>query len=506
MNVPPAAESLTDRSARAAQWRLAASLAGGALQLAVGILLARLLAPVDFGVMALALLFHGLVQPLGDLGIGNAIVQRAALTERHVRTAFTFSVLLGITVMAGLMLVAPAAAVLAREPAMNPVLRTLAVSFALGGPSVVARGLLRRALDFRRQFFIDIAGYVLGFGVVAVGLALGGFGVWSLVWGSLVQSALSSAAFCAAVPHPVRPLLAQPELRGLLRFGAGTAASSCVNFVALNGDNFVAGRWLGPASLGLYTRAYALMNLPHTYAASVVSSVLFPAFAQVQGEPARLSRGYLLATQVTAMVAAPALATLAIAAPHLVPALYGEQWTGAVAPLQILCAAGYFRALYHLGGAVAQSVGWVYHELWRQAAYAALVIAGSLIGSRYGLAGIAAGVSIAIIFMYAATGQLALRATGAPWRRYLRVQAGALATAAVTCAVALSIRVGLENYGASSGTITTAILTGASIPWTLGFLWQLSGPDLDLLRARLPGPCARPVERLRTLRGAHRRA
>jgi O-antigen/teichoic acid export membrane protein len=256
----------------------------------------------------------------------------------------------------------------------------------------------------------------------------------------------------------------------------------------------------------LYTRAYGLMNLPHTYAASVVSSVLFPAFSQVQGDPARLRRGYLLATAVTAMVAAPALGTLAVAAPHLVVAVYGAEWAGAVVPLQILCVAGYFRALYHLGGAVAQSVGWVYAELWRQTGYAALVIAGSLIGARDGIAGIATGVGVAILFMYVASGQLALRAIQASWRRYLRVQLGALTTAAATCVVALSIRLGLEAYGVSSGIITAAVLAGAAIPWSAGFLWQLSGPDLDLVRARLPGACARPVERLRIMREAQRRA
>src|SRR5439155_23366379 len=115
-----------------------------------------------------------------------------------------------------------------------------------------------------------------------------------------------------------------------LHFGFGAAMSACVNYVALNGDNFVVGRWSGAASLGLYNRAYTLMNLPFTYAASVMSGVLFPAFAYVQGEPVRLRRGYLLTTQITAVIAAPSMATMAVAAPHLVRALYGPQWSGVV--------------------------------------------------------------------------------------------------------------------------------------------------------------------------------
>lgn len=280
-------------------------------------------------------------------------------------------------------------------------------------------------------------------------------------------------------------------------FGLGSAAIAGVNYIALNGDNFVIGRWSGAVSLGLYTRAYTLMNVPYTYASSVVSSVLFPAFAQVQAEPARLRRAYLMLTQFTAMIAASAMGTMAIAAPHLVRSLYGPQWTGVVLPLQVLCLAGYFRALYHLGGIVAQSVGRVYSELWRQAVYAGLVIAGAFVGLRYDLPGVAAGVSLAILYMFVATSQLALRATQTPWRLYLRVQRGALVTAASAGVVALCIRLLLEASKASSGAITLAILAGAAVPWSLGMLWNLGDPGFEPLRSRLPGWCDRLVERLR---------
>lgn len=493
----PPAESLTDRTTRAARWRLAGSVVGAVSQLAVGVLLARLLTPADFGVMTLAFVVLGLAGPLGDLGIGGAVVQRPALTDRHLRTAFTFSVMLGVAFAGVMSLAAPLAAVAMREPKVTPVLRLLSLGFALGGTAVVASALLRRQLDFRRQFFIDTTSYVIGYGGVAITMALLGYGVWSLVWGGLVQTLLESGAQLAVVRHAVRPLLARQELGELLHFGLGSAASGCVNYVALNADNFVVGRWMGAASLGLYSRAYALMNLPYTHAAGVMSSVLFPAFAQVQGDPARLRRAYLLLTRLAAMVAASAMGTMAIVSPHLVPSLFGPQWTGVVAPLQILCLAGYFRALYHLGGIVAQSVGQVYSELWRQAVYAGLVITGALAGSRYGLSGVAAGVSVAILYMFVATGQLALRATGTPWHVYFRVQLGALVTAAFTCAVALSVRFVLEAYEASSPVIALAVLVAAAGPWSVGMLSSLGEPDFQPLRTHLPGWCVRLIEALR---------
>jgi len=481
-----AAESLTDRTARAAQWRLVGSGVGAVSQFGVSVVLARLLTPADFGVVALALVVLGLARPIGDLGIGNAIVQRQELSDRHVRVAFTFSVLLGIVVAIVVALAAPLAAAAMRNPSVTPVVRVLSWQFALGGGAVVAGALLRRRLDFRRQFFIESSSYLLGYAGVAVSLALLGFGVWSLVWGGLVQTLVASVAQLAVVRHAVRPLLARKELAELLHFGFGSAVSASVNYVALNSDNFVVGRWIGAASLGLYNRAYTLMNLPFTYASAVMSSVLFPAFAQVQGEPPRVRRAYLLLTRLTAMVAASAMGTMAIVAPHFVRALYGPQWSGAVIPLQILCVAGYFRALYHLGGVVAQSVGRVYGELRNQTVYAVLVIGGALVGSRFGLPGVAIGVSVAILYMFLATGQLALSATGTPWRLYLQVQVGALVTAAVTCSVALIVRFAMESRQAASVSITLAVLAAAAVPWSIGMLRMLSEPDFAPLRQRLP--------------------
>ena len=291
-SVSPPHKSLADRAARAARWRLGGSIFNAGSQFATGVLLARLLAPADFGLVALAAVVLGFARTFNDLGIGNALVQRAAITNRHVRSAFTFSLLLGFGVAGGIAASAPVWAVALHDARVAPVLRMLAIGFAVGGMSVVAGALLRRQLKFKAQFFIDAVSSLLGFGVVSVTLALTGHGVWSLVWGGLCQDAIAACAQLAVVRHSVRPLLAREEMADLLHFGFGSAANGMVNYIALNADNFVVGRWIGAAGLGLYNRAYTLMNVPYTYGASVMSSVLFPALARVQHEPARV-RGHI---------------------------------------------------------------------------------------------------------------------------------------------------------------------------------------------------------------------
>ena len=482
----PATDTLGDRAARAALWRLGGAALSAACELTVGVLLARLLTPGEFGLMALALVMSGLAKSLGDLGIGAAVVQHEAMTERYVRTAFTVSVLLGVVVAGVMAAAAPTGAVLMHDPRVTPLVRLLALGFPLCGAAVVASALLRRRLDFRRQFVIDAISYLVGYGAVAMPLALGGYGVWSLAWGALIQTGVGAVARLLTVRHALAPLIGRRELGSLFRFGFGAHISGCLNYAALNGDNFVVGRAMGAVSLGLYSRAYSLMNVPFALGASVMSSVLFPALAQVQGDGARARRGYLLTTRLVAMIAAPAMVTTAIAAPHLVQAIYGAAWSGTVLPLQILCAAGYFRALYHLGGAVSQSVGRVYSELWRQAIYAALVIGGALVGSRYGLAGVATGVSLAILYMFLASGDLALQITETTWRSYFGVQLDALKTAAVTGGAALSMRLLLEASDASSPAIALGVAGAAAVPWTAGLLRTLGEPGFGPLRARLP--------------------
>ncbi|HEY2431609.1 MAG TPA: lipopolysaccharide biosynthesis protein [Vicinamibacterales bacterium] len=486
--------SLTERTAGAVQWRFAGSALNVLSQLAIGVVLARLLTPADFGVIALAAIVLGVARPFGELGIGNALVQRARVTDRHLRSAFTFSTLLSLVVTAAIAAGATRIARLLGDVHAAGILRLLVIGFAFQGMSVVSSSLLRRDLDFRKQFFIDTASFVVGYGGVAIVLALLGYGVWSLAWGSTAQLAIAATARFAVVRHPTSPLLAPRELGELLTFGLGAAGVSVVSYVALNGDNYVVGRWMGTGSLGLYGRAYALMNTPYLSAANVMSGVLFPAFSRVQHEPARLRRAYLVATRLTATIAAPILAALAIAAPHLILGIYGPQWRGTVAPLQILCVAGYFRALYHLGGIVSQSAGRVYSELWRQALYACLVVAGAIVGSRFDISGVAAGVGMAILYMFIATGHLALKTTQTSWRTYFAAQRTAGIAAVVTAGVALTVRLALEAARIPSVWITAAIVVSAAVPFALAVLSALGEPDLEPLRTQLPRWCVQLVD------------
>lgn len=468
MSQEAGARSLGARTLSAAQWRLATSLVQGGLQFGTGVLLARLLPPEDFGVVALALVVTGLATLVADLGLGPAVVQRRELTERHLRTAFTASLLVGAGFTAVVAALAPAAGVLLASRQLPAVLAVQSLLFLLGSFGVVPRALLQREMRAVPLFVMSVGSYLAGYAVAVSALALAGFGVWSLVWGSLIQAGLESALALALTRPPVRPLLGRAELRDLLGYGAKASLNAVVNYAARNGDNAIVGRMLGPAALGLYGRAYNLMLLPLTHLGGATNAVLFPALAEVQHDRGRVLRGYLLAVQFTALVAAPVMTGIAIAAPHMVPALYGPNWEGMVAPLQVLCAAGLFRSIYHLAGAVTSASGRLGEETRRQFVYAALVAAGGVLGTRWGVTGVAIGVSLAIGYMYVAMSSLALRIAGGTWRAFLAVQAPAVGLACVVGASALAARTALERAGAGHGAVFGGVLLACAASLPLG--------------------------------------
>jgi len=459
-----ASASLSGRTISAAKWRFAATVVQGGLQFAVGILLARLLEPDAFGVVAIAWVVLGFAMLVGDLGLGPAVIQRRDLTERHLRVAFTASVGMGAGLALILIALSPLSGVLLRgNGLLAPVLCVQSLLFVLGGVGGTARSLLRRQLRFKGLFWTGTLSYVIGYAGVATGMALAGFGVWSLVWGAVMQALIDNVLVLALARHPVRPLLARRELRELFGFGAGATLNNVVNFAARNGDNVIVGRWLGALALGLYGRAYNLMTLPLNYLGVATHQVLFPAMAEIQHDRERLGRVYLMSVQMTTLVAAPVMAGMIVAGPHMVTALYGPNWSGMVLPLQILCAAGIFRSVYHLAGAVTYASGQVYAELRKQVVYTVLVVAGGLAGTFWGVSGVAAGVNLAIVYMYFAMSGLALRIVARSWTEFWIAQLPGVAVGAIVAGAALVVRLALEGLGLGSGVIFLALLAACAL-------------------------------------------
>jgi O-antigen/teichoic acid export membrane protein len=491
---------LGSRTATGLSWQLLASFVRVFASFAFGVALARLLPPEDFGIVGIAFIVTGFVYILTDLGLTPALVQRREVNEAHVRVchtvAMTAGVLMTVLVYAG----AGSVADFFNEPRVEGVLQVLAFASLLSSFGATSGALLLRRLAFRTTVRIELIASVLGYGVVAVVMAARGSGYWSLVGGALAQAALSSVLSYAAVRHALRPLASAGEFKDLLGFSTGMALTSLINFFAVKGDYFIVGRMMNVASLGFYTRAYTLMELPQVVFGSALSRVLFPAAARVQDDADRFRRAYLAVFSISFAIALPVSLCLAILAPEVVLVLFGDVWKPVVPLLQILCLFGAFRMTYNTASAFLRARGKIVPLLLSTIVYGALVLGGGVwAASMAGVQGVAWTVGGAITVMWLLVVGAANRAADVPLPQFAReLMLAALPGLAVSFGL-LGLVAGMRAVEipallvlAVSGVAFTLALSAA----LLFHVRRLDHPGINTLLERVTRSAARVWRRL----------
>ena len=300
------------------------------------VVLARLLLPTDYGLVALTGVFMAFAAMLTQLGLAAAVVQSRRVTERLLSTAFWLNVISGIVVTGVLVAAAPLVADFYGDERVTNLLRVSSLSFTLSCAAVHS-ALLQRSLQFKRLGSLEVLGAVIGLGATIV-LAWQGFGAYSLVLGPLLQTTLMTGVFWWRVRWLPRTFMHRRELGELWRFGAGLTGSNILNFVARNADTVLLGRFAGAADLGLYSRSYSLMMAPLTQVTGVITRVLLPAFAEMQHDLPRLRRAWLMTIRASLALGLPASLGIAVSAPAFVETLYGARWLGMATVLALLSA------------------------------------------------------------------------------------------------------------------------------------------------------------------------
>lgn len=457
-------------------WTFSGAGCQAMLRLVLLLVLARLLGPEAFGIVGAALVVIHISLVFSNLGISAGLVQRPVLGPRHVQTAFAFALASGALVSLALQLLTPAIAGFFEFEGLTGVLRMLALVPLLNNLGIVAEGLARRALAFRRLALVSVISFALGYGLVGVGLALSGAGLWALVGANLAEAGVRSAMLLATQPHAKRWAFDRAALRDLVVFSGGLTVKHLGQALAQSLDNVVVGRWLGAEALGVYGRAYQLISMPPAVLGNAIIAVLFPVMARVQHDRTRLAVAYRRGTAVLGLLTFPTIAAVLVLAPELILALLGPAWVGVIVPLQILAPGVFFRMVFQVSDSLATATGAIYAIAWRQGVFAAAVLAGALIGQRWGLPGVAAGVVAAQLLYFLLTTQLSLGLTS------LAVPAFA---AALVRGVLLGALVGVELL------LVVLILRHLEAPpaVTLGasaILVSITG--VALIRLRLIGP------------------
>lgn len=411
--------TLTDKTLRGGAWQFLSVFVQAFLQLLVISVLARYVLPQDFGLIALAGIATGFAHLLSDLGLGPALVQMKEINNYHIRVSFSFGVLLSLFVYSILWLVAEPMAKFFHQTEVRSIIRIISLSIPIGSFGLTAHSLLERNLRFKELFLVSFGSYLFGYVPVGIILAVLDYGAWALVAALLAQTVLACILLFFVCPHSVLPSLAWRELVELLTYGGGHTLSKIFNFGAQKGDYFVVGRFLGAEILGMYERAFRIMQLPGQYIGQVIFKVLFPAMARIQDQPLRLAKVYLSGLGIVNAILFPSSVILIILSPELLLILLGPNWVDATLPLQILLGGIAFRSTVGLSDSLSRAVGAVYQSAIRRALYAFSVVLGSWIGHFWGLVGVAIGVNIAMMIHYLLMAGLSLKFIKDSWKKFV---------------------------------------------------------------------------------------
>jgi len=373
--------------------------------------LARMLEPADFGVVGAGLAVVQFAAVLARFGLGEAIVQRRDLQEDHVRAGFWLASGFGLL---GAVALSAAAGIVAERLHMAPLVELVPVLSSIlliQGVSTVAEYGLVRDLAFRPLTLIDLAATLVGYGVVGIGLAMAGAGVWSLAWAEVALVLVRSVLSIALWRHPVR-LWRGNGGRDLLRFGAGIILGRLGMFAAQRSDVLVVGGLLDARAAGVYLTANRLTTFPVRQLGAVFDKALSGPLARVQDDPDRVRSGFRRGTLLLALLSWPPTAILLLLAPELVRLVLGAAWGDVTLPLQILLVALPMRMSLKFVGIVSLSLGAVYDRAWRHWLFAGLVVAGAWWGSGWGIHGAAVGIVAATAAHFGFATQLTLRLVG----------------------------------------------------------------------------------------------
>lgn len=392
--------SLLDKSLHGMKWSVLSTVVNMIFQILFMAVMARLLEPSAFGLVAIAMVILKVANYFSQMGIGPAIVQKTSLTDVDIRVAFTLSVSLGCIAAGVVYTLAPGIGQWLGNIPLIDVIRLLTISFVLGGLSTVPIFLLRRKQRFKAIAFVESVSYVLGYGTFGVLLAINEAGVWSLVGAALCQALLVYLLSYLLVRHPMLPIFDRNAIKHFYNFGSRYSIIGFLEFVGSNLDTLIIGKVLGDAATGIYNRAFMLANLPVQNIVNSLTKVMFPILSEVQHDRSKIGQVYLVFLFLVGSITGAICFGMIPAARDLIMTLLGEKWKEAIPVLQTLAVAVPFVFLSHISGIVLDALGMLRPKLQIQSASIVVLISMMYIFFSAGLVGFALAVVIAEVFKF----------------------------------------------------------------------------------------------------------
>ncbi len=379
--------SLKQKAIKGVLWSVIESWGSRVISMGVFFLLARLLGPESFGLIALASVFLAFINIFLDQGFSQAIVQRKELEPEHLDTAFWTNVVTSILLSLFSILSAGFFAHLYQQPELKLILRWLSLSFIFGGLSSVQSAILQRQLAFKALAIRSLIATLIS-GVVGVSMAFFGYGIWSLVGQQLTNGFVQVLTLWWVSDWRPKFKFSPVHGKELFAFGINIFAFNIINFFNRRSDDLLIGYFLGPVALGYYSVAYKLLLIMTETLISTTTKVTLPVFSKLQNEPERLRNAFYKATQMAGIIAIPLFLSVAVLAPEIVRVLFGEQWTPSIRVMQILTLIGPLHTILFYNSSVIVAMGKPAWKLWIQLSYTVNIVAFFLV-VKWGIVAVA---------------------------------------------------------------------------------------------------------------------
>jgi O-antigen/teichoic acid export membrane protein len=446
--------------------------AGGAMgkliSLATTLVLARILSPADYGLMALAMVVIGFVGFFNEVGIGSAIVQKDELEQDEVNGCFAIAVLISLVLCGATALASPIVALFFGDARLGEMIPLLSTAFVVGATGSIPMAFLRREMRFGSIAIINILA-ILVQSLAALYLAYQGHGVWALVWGYLISNAMQALGYCVASSWRPRGAFAIRKAFSIVGYGLHVTSTRIFWYAYTNADKVIVGKLLGDRALGIYDMAYSLATLPISQVTGLVNNVAFPLFARLQDDMTRLTSVILTLTRGLAYVTYPALVGMLVVSRELVAVILGPKWIDILVPFGALCLMGLVKSVDPLLSQVLIATG----HARKLSAYTLMCGVAMTLGVIVGaISDGLRGVALVWVLVYPVLSVKLLRdtceITGMKMGDYYRNLAPVLGGVVAMAVVVLLLREGLLQAGVPVTLMLAAEIAAGALAY---FLW-----------------------------------
>ncbi|RKD23111.1 lipopolysaccharide biosynthesis protein [Ammoniphilus oxalaticus] len=337
-------------------WTFADFFSSRGIGFIIQLLLARLLLPVHFGLMGMILIVIAVSQTIVDSGMQNALIREKDSTQEDYSTVFYFNLVISFLLYSVIFGIAPYVSLFYDEPILTALLRVLGIIVIINAFSIVQRTILTKNIDFKTQTIINIISTFFS-GIISIGLAFYGFGVWSLVIQNVVGQLLQSILLTVHNRWLPSLIFSVASFKRLFGFGWKLLISSLIDTSYQNFYNVIIGRTYSTIPLGYYTQALMLRDVASKSITSAVQKVTYPVLSKMQENEEQLKRGYRTLIKSSVFITFPVMIGLSAISGTLIPLLFGEKWAGTVPFFQILCLAGMLYPLQSINLNILQVKG-----------------------------------------------------------------------------------------------------------------------------------------------------